>query len=35
MDYNGMMEITEGLNVGDKIVVSGYQGLNAGQKLVF
>jgi membrane fusion protein, multidrug efflux system len=35
MDYNGMMEITEGLNVGDKIVASGYQGLNAGQKLVF
>jgi multidrug efflux pump subunit AcrA (membrane-fusion protein) len=35
MDYNGTMEITEGLNVGDKIIVSGYQGLNAGQKLVF
>jgi RND family efflux transporter MFP subunit len=35
MDYNGVMEITEGLNVGDKIVVSGFQGLNAGQKLVF
>ena len=35
MDYNGMMEITEGLNVGDKIIVSGFQGLNAGQKLVF
>lgn len=35
MDYNGMMEITEGLNVGDKIVVSGFQGLNAGQKVIF
>jgi hypothetical protein len=35
MDYNGVMEIIEGLNVGDKIIVSGYQGLNAGQKLVF
>lgn len=35
MDYNGIMEITEGLNVGDKIIVSGFQGLNAGQKLVF
>ena len=35
MDYNGTMEITEGLNVGDKLIVSGYQGLNAGQKLVF
>lgn len=35
MDYNGMMEITEGINVGDKIIVSGFQGLNAGQKLVF
>ncbi len=35
MDYNGTMEVTEGLNVGDKIIVSGFQGLNAGQKLVF
>lgn len=35
MDYNGTMEITDGLNVGDKIIVSGFQGLNAGQKLVF
>lgn len=35
MDYNGMMEITEGLNVGDKIIVSGFQGLKAGQKVIF
>ena len=35
MDYNGVMEITEGINVGDKIIVSGFQGINAGQKLVF
>jgi RND family efflux transporter MFP subunit len=35
MDYNGIMEVTEGLNAGDKIIVSGFQGLNAGQKLVF
>jgi RND family efflux transporter MFP subunit len=35
MDYDGTMEITDGLNVGDKIIVSGFQGLNAGQKIVF
>lgn len=35
MDYNGIMEVTEGLNVGDKIIVSGFQGLNAGQKIIF
>ncbi len=35
MDYNGIMEVTEGLIAGDKIIVSGFQGLNAGQKLVF
>lgn len=35
MDYNGTMEITEGLNVGDKIIVSGFQGLNTGQKVIF
>lgn len=35
MDYNGIMEVTEGLNVGDKIIVSGFQGLNAGQKIMF
>ncbi len=35
MDYDGKMEITEGLNVGDKIIYSGYQGLNVGQKVIF
>jgi RND family efflux transporter MFP subunit len=35
MDYDGTMEITEGLNVGDKIIISGFQGLNAGQKVIF
>lgn len=35
MDYNGVMEITEGINVGDKIIISGFQGLNTGQKLMF
>ena len=35
MDYDGTMEITEGINVGDKIIVSGFQGLNPGQKVIF
>jgi RND family efflux transporter MFP subunit len=35
MDYDGTMEVTEGLNAGDKIIVSGFQGLNAGQNVIF
>lgn len=35
MDYNGVVEIVEGITVGDKIITSGFQGLNAGQKVVF
>ena len=35
MDYNGTIEITEGLTVGDKVITSGFQGLNQGEKVVF
>jgi len=35
MDYNGIIEVTEGISTGDKIITSGFQGLNAGEKVVF
>jgi RND family efflux transporter, MFP subunit len=35
MDYNGIIEVTEGLVAGDKIITSGFQGLNQGEKVVF
>jgi len=35
MDYNGVIEVTEGLNAGDKIITSGFQGLNQGEQVVF
>lgn len=35
MDYNGVIEILEGITSGDKIITSGFQGLNAGEKVVF
>lgn len=35
MDYNGVIEIIEGLLAGDKIITSGFQGLNQGEKVVF
>lgn len=35
MDYNGIIEILEGITSGDKIITSGFQGLNAGEKVVF
>jgi RND family efflux transporter MFP subunit len=35
MDYNGVIEILEGISAGDKIITSGFQGLNAGEKVVF
>ena len=33
--YNGMAEITSGLNPGDKIITAGYQNLIAGQEIKF
>ncbi len=35
MDYDGTIEILEGITVGDYIITSGYQSLNAGEKIVF
>jgi len=35
MDYNGTIEILEGIVAGEKIITSGFQELNAGQKVVF
>lgn len=34
-DYDGVVEVLEGLSSGDKIISSGFQDLNAGQKVVF
>ena len=34
-DYDGIVEILEGLKAGEKIISSGFQDLNAGQKVVF
>jgi len=34
-DYDGIIEILEGLKSGEKIISSGFQDLNAGQKVVF
>jgi hypothetical protein len=35
MDYNGTLEVLEGINVGDKIITSGFQNLNQGEKVIF
>ncbi len=35
MDYDGTMEVLEGIAAGDKIITSGYQNLTEGQKVVF
>jgi RND family efflux transporter MFP subunit len=35
MDYNGTIEILEGISAGEKVITSGYQTLNAGDKIVF
>lgn len=35
MDYDGTIEILEGISAGEKVITSGYQTLNAGDKIVF
>lgn len=35
MDYNGVIEVTEGIVAGDKVITSGFQSLNQGEKVVF
>ena len=34
-DYDGVIEILDGLKVGEKIITTGYQNLNSGQNVVF
>jgi multidrug efflux pump subunit AcrA (membrane-fusion protein) len=33
--YDGTTEILEGLALGDKVITTGFQGLNAGAKIEF
>lgn len=35
IDYDGNVEVLEGISAGDKIIVSGIQGLNEGDKVTF
>ena len=35
MDYNGTIEILEGITAGDNVITSGFQSLKAGEKVVF
>jgi membrane fusion protein, multidrug efflux system len=35
MDYNGTIEILEGISASDKIISTGFQELNAGEKVTF
>jgi RND family efflux transporter MFP subunit len=35
MDYDGTIEVLEGILAGEKIVTAGFQNLNAGEKVVF
>ena len=34
-DYNGMMEVLEGITAGENIITSGFQSLNGGEKVIF
>lgn len=35
MDYDGIIEVLEGLTTGEKIITAGFQNLNPGEKIVF
>lgn len=35
MDYNGVVEILAGIAEGDKVITSGYQGVNEGAQIIF
>ncbi|MBL7966073.1 MAG: efflux RND transporter periplasmic adaptor subunit [Prolixibacteraceae bacterium] len=35
MDYNGTIEVLEGIAAGDKIITSGFQSLNPGEMVIF
>ncbi|MDR3652272.1 MAG: efflux RND transporter periplasmic adaptor subunit [Paludibacter sp.] len=34
-DYNGIIEIADGIKAGDKIITAGFQNLNPGEKIIF
>jgi multidrug efflux pump subunit AcrA (membrane-fusion protein) len=34
-DYDGVVEVLDGLKPGDKIITGGYQNLNSGENVVF
>jgi multidrug efflux pump subunit AcrA (membrane-fusion protein) len=34
-DYDGIVEVLDGLKPGDKIITGGYQNLNSGENVVF
>lgn len=34
-DYNGVIEVMDGISAGEKIITSGFQNLNPGEKIVF
>jgi RND family efflux transporter MFP subunit len=35
MSYNGVIEVLEGIAIGEQIITSGFQNLNGGEKIVF
>jgi RND family efflux transporter MFP subunit len=35
MDYDGTIEILEGITAGEKIITSGFQNLNSGEQVIF
>lgn len=35
MDYNGSIEVLEGIAAGENIITSGFQNLNGGEKVIF
>ena len=34
-DYDGIIEILEGLSTGEKVITAGFQNLNSGENVVF
>ena len=34
-DYDGVIEVIDGLTTGDKIITEGFQNLNPGENIVF
>jgi len=34
-DYDGVIEVLEGLTTGEKVITAGFQNLNSGENIVF